>query len=281
MKKLFICLASALIILTMVIPVSAASLTDSSMDMDTHGDWVGKYGADGYYFPGDGVDDADVDKIPSYASLSFLNYNDEEPAKYTWYDQDRSIDEAEARIANAPIIDPATSYRRASCIYDGEGMLITVDVGAESKIVTLYFLDYDENSRDMLLIVTDEDGNELYADELDAFSGGQYFSATVSGKVTYELMLVSGSNTVVSGVFFDPDPNAAVAEVAVVEAPAPEAVPAEDDAPADDISPATTLPVEGATEVQPAPVTSDSVVLIPLVSAVALGVLLGYKKRVR
>ena len=87
---------------------------------------------------------------------------------------------------------------------------------SETKKVSLYVTDFDEGNRESEIYALAADGTtELIPTiEIFAYEEGWYLQFIMSGKVQFDFESVGGPNTVISGVFFDPDPDA------VVEAPA-------------------------------------------------------------
>jgi hypothetical protein len=101
---------------------------------------------------------------------------------------------------------PGQSGRIAACRY---GVTFNVDVGvkgAEAKVVSLYFLDWDSGGQRALSIkLLDPNTCEVYDTRpLCAFNGGVYLRYAVKGHIRFELNKTAGANAVVSGCFEDP-----------------------------------------------------------------------------
>ena len=278
------------IILTVLFIMSAMSLIVSAataelveIDKTTGGNWVGNYGSDGYIII---TDDDSLQSIPSYAKLEYANQNDDFPSFWTWYDSesDEDADEflVEEREHGTLYKTPAKQHRLAACYYSGEFFSVTVDVGSEAKIVTMYMLDYDSVTREANVTAYDESGKKLIEPiEVVDYFKGWYLKFKISGKVQFMFEHGdSGANVVLSGIFFDPDPAAvAAAEAAAAAALAAAAVAAAPveaaPAPAAAVAPAP-APVAAATT---APRTSDGLAVIVFMAfAAASGIIVMRRK---
>jgi hypothetical protein len=267
MKKLATVLS---ILIAAVILTTAAFAGDFIMDTTTRGDWVGKYGSEGYFIPGDTYENSVV-KLPAYATVNVTNmFGEEVTACWAFWDETTG-----AECENDPLaalwIDEAKSARRAACQYDGSALDINIDVGAETKLVSVYINDFDAATaganRVMDVSLLDKDGNELAFTTLEDSVGGIYLTAEVTGSVTFDIVKVDGPNAVYSGIFFDAVPGAAAAET---EAPAVETKP--------DEAVTVAAPVETET-VTTAPQTADVVLLAAVLALVAGGTAISIKKR--
>ena len=253
--------------LTVSVSASSARLADT--DKTTRGDWVGKYGSEGYIVMDE---DESLQSIPAYASVEFIG------DFWTWYDSE-SGDELDEdwRLPTALLKAPGSSERIAACWYGGEFSVI-IDVGSETKLVTLYTADFDEGNRESEIYTLSEDGaTELIpVIELFEFEDGWYLQFVISGKVQFDFESVGGPNAVISGVFFDPDPDAAAAAVE-------EPVPAAEELGAGGGDPAELAPVAAepisAPVPAPAPITADPISLLILGSIIsAAGISIARKK---
>ena len=69
--------------------------------------------------------------------------------------------------------------------------------------VSLYLLDWDNGARVERLEVRDASTNTLLDSRtIGGFTGGQYLSWMIQGHVTINVIYVSGTNAVASGLFF-------------------------------------------------------------------------------
>ena len=206
MKKITTFALSLLLVSAMSVSAFAADITE---DRTTHGDWVGKYGKDGYIIF-NSSEDTFTEKLPDY--VQDFTYSDLYEANATphswWNGSDGSSLEDPAHFNDALWEDESMTSRRAPCIYNGEGLLITIDTGDVTSTVSFYSVDWDDNGRVMLMTVYDADGNEITSKEYGEFYNGVYVTTEITGKATCEFMFLesvntSPSNAVVAGVFFD------------------------------------------------------------------------------
>jgi len=183
-------------LLSMSVYASSARLI--GIDTDTRGDWTGNFGSEGYYIIGG------AENIPPYAQVEFLDAYGDAPGFWVWWDSEIH-DELEYywRIPSALYKESGSSYRVAACYFAGN-MTIVVDIGDETKKVSLYISDFDEGLRDSEISVFDADGNELLASfEAFAYEDGWYLQFVMSGRVYFQLDTLGGPNVAISGIFFD------------------------------------------------------------------------------
>ena len=181
------------------------------IDKTTRGEWVGAYGGEGYIV----LSRDDDYNLPAYASVEFLKIDDSEPPHHVWYQESETDEEDLEEEALENVIrrkpgtlytDPTKTDRAGSCFYDGSSVYVNIDIGGETKYVTLYSLDYDEQSRETAITVYDGNGRIKLVDffELTEFSGGAYVKFKVSGKISIEYEnMTSGQNAVIGAIFFD------------------------------------------------------------------------------
>lgn len=150
-------------------------------DTETHGNWNGKYGKDGYEVIG-----ADS-KIPGYADISY-----DRGHILLWGDA-TDDERALQRFKN----DGDTGSSRIAASLSRYGTVsITLDIGWKYKKVAVYFMGW--NTDHHLPVYVPETNSSF---SVDNYQDGQYLIFKVRGKVT----LVIGDERVsrVSGVFFD------------------------------------------------------------------------------
>jgi len=203
-------------IMTAVISVnvSASESLAQFIDIDktTRGDWVGNYGTEGYVIISGNPAHQD---IPSYADIIFeSDWGGNLPAFWTWWDEDNDglHGDAARRQTGALFKTPEKTSRIAACYFSGGTFLVNVDVGNESKIISLYMHDYDEHSRSALVYVINEDHSDYIIEpiEVEQYTAGWYLRFQITGRVRFTIEDTSsnGMNAVLSGVFLDPaDPN--------------------------------------------------------------------------
>ncbi|MCL2773930.1 MAG: hypothetical protein FWD71_11325 [Oscillospiraceae bacterium] len=206
--------------------VSAAASSASAQlfdtDKTTQGNWVGTYGSDGYIIM---TGDDSLESIPSYAAVTYADSTGSSPvAFWQWWATGTddtttyTSDEITSRQPGTLYTDSTKTSQIAACYYDGTSFTVTVDVGSDTKIVSLYILDYDQQSRESDITAYDGSGKAL-GDPVDAYGydGGWYLKYKVSGTVEFEFDLLGGPNAVLSGIFFDPASSPA-ANIALTEA---------------------------------------------------------------
>lgn len=236
MKKMTRLLIVVFTVILLAVNISAGTAVLKDQDADTHGDWVGKYGSEGYILFKNSEEE-DNNHLPSYVTLEHEALFGDPVSRAVWYDESAGGTPSDNSV-NSLYADDTQTSRIAACIYNAQGMNITIDVGSTPKLVSLYCIDYDLNGRGMTLTVFDENGTELGTQDVVEFDGGKYITAEVTGKVKFELVLFEATNTVVSGIFFDPVAGAATTEPVVSPA-------------------ATTEPEQTEAEVSTDPVTTE------------------------
>jgi YD repeat-containing protein len=190
---------------------AAGSCEFVGKDETTRGEWVGNYGGEGYLV----LSNDDAEQLPAYASIEFLDPNDNPPPHHVWYQEstaeesdlsEEALEDIARRAPGALYTDPSKTDRAASCFYNGDTVYLNIDIGSETKYVTVYSLDWDEQGRETEITVYDGSGKVklVPAMEISEFSGGVYVKFKVSGSVCLEYFnLTSGQNAVIGAVFFD------------------------------------------------------------------------------
>ena len=152
-------------------------------DATTQGNWIGAYGASGYSI---------ASSPPSLPADTRLTLTDAVP--YTW---------ASSTADSRALWTPGGATRAATTWY-GTVCSLDVDLGAGTRRVALYFLDWDVRGRGESVEVRDSTTGALLDTRPAAnFGNGQYLVWTVTGHVTFRVIGTAGPNTVVSGIFFD------------------------------------------------------------------------------
>jgi len=92
---------------------------------------------------------------------------------------------------------------RTAATYYGSAMNVNVNlIDGTAHQVSLYFLDWDGSSPGQTVRVLDAvSGTTLNTQTISGFTGGQYFSWTVKGNVTFNITSSGYSSALVSGVF--------------------------------------------------------------------------------
>jgi hypothetical protein len=267
MKTAKILSLAIILVLIMSIGVVAADTNKLGADKTTKGDWVGKYGADGYFLFADSADGC-TSKLPAYVTeFSYATIGGEDVSYHQWWagtaDDVSGIGEANA-IEDAIWTDETKTSRYIPAIYNGTGLTVTLDVGSANTTVSIYTCDWGNDGRCVTVTLYDGSGNELNTYDLTDFAHGTYVTATVTGKVVFEfayydaINLGSASNAVISAVFFD----GAAAAAEETAAPAAQEPAAETTA---------------ATEPTAAPQTSDNFLFIAAAAVITLAAFCGLK----
>ena len=167
---------------------SAGAATNSAAylgaDVATLGNWKGVYGADGYAVFGDST------SYPSYAQVSASG-----KADYVWAAQSADPRALQRGVA---------AGRIAGCWYGGA---ISIDLNlsdGNNHKVTLYLLDWDSSLRSTRVDVLDGDTQQVLASQnASSFHNGAYLKWDLRGHVIVRVTNTGGSNSVISGLFFD------------------------------------------------------------------------------
>lgn len=290
MKKIITLALSLLLVSAMSVSAFAADLTE---DRTTHGDWVGKYGKDGYIIF-NSSESTFTEKLPDYVQeLTYSDLYEANASTHSWWNgTDGSGLEDPAHFNDALWEDESMTSRRAPCIYNGDGVMINVDTGDVTTTVSFYSLDWDDNGRVILVTMYDADGNEVTSKEIGEFYNGVYLSTEVTGKATFEFTFLESvkttpSNAVVSAVFFDSAASEAEAETAAEAETDPEteaeiAVEPADEIPAEtepETIEAPAAPAETEETQTTAPQTFDVFSVLASVTALCTMGLVALRKR--
>ncbi len=151
----------------------------------TKGNWVSKYGNDGYQIA------MKAGKNPPYGSISVVG-----KADWTWNDPTADI---------RALLYPTGSSRIAACWYSSTNFRVDVNhTDSVAHKISAYFLDWDNAGRVQTVELLDTaSGAVLHSTTVSNFSGGVYLSWDVKGKVSLRVTRVSGPNAVMNGFFFD------------------------------------------------------------------------------
>jgi uncharacterized repeat protein (TIGR01451 family) len=163
---------------------SSSSATFVKLDATTQGNWLGKYGSEGYTVVGDlTLNPAYVTPVPAGQSQ--------------WIWTSSTSDVRALQAASNP------SNRLAATWYASS---FTVDLNiADSNThqLALYSVDWDSAARRQAVDILDGNGNVLNTQNLtSSFNGGVYLVWNVSGHVKIRVTRTGGDNAVLSGLFF-------------------------------------------------------------------------------
>ena len=100
----------------------------------------------------------------------------------------------------------AGSSRIASCWYASTSFTVDVNMtDGQPHALELYFLDWDNGGRSESVTLSDAaTGTVLATETVSSFHSGVYLDWSVSGNILITITKLSGSNAVLSGLFFDP-----------------------------------------------------------------------------
>ena len=206
MKKIFALILAACMVTAAAVTVSADEVFRK--DTATSGDWVGKYGSEGYMLPG-ATADAPVVNLPDDVTISVTDVYGNPAAHWVWWEEADTPECPEEGDPNAAFwTDTTKTVRRAGCFYNSDAVDVTIDVGDATKQIALYLHDFDGKinaPRKGEVILFDENMNELAVTEVVDYVSGVYVIAEVTGQVTFEVVKTGDSaNMAVNGIFVDP-----------------------------------------------------------------------------
>jgi hypothetical protein len=166
-------------------PGSTASF--QGFDTSTQGAWQTKYGSAGYSIAGS------VQQLPANTTFSVTSNNG------IWVWTGSTTDPRALQNPSAP----GTGF--AACWYKNhESFALNIGFSdSNTHQVSLYAVDWDSSARSESVIVLDAaTGKVLDTEELSNFNGGVYLKWNITGSVTINVTVNSGSNGVISGAFF-------------------------------------------------------------------------------
>jgi hypothetical protein len=170
---------------TVALTVPLASVAFVARDTATEGNWIGTYGAEGYDIIGSSA------SIPSYATVTASGESSD-----TWA----------ATTTDPRALQTASSASRiAACWYSATTFTVAVSLtDGQTHNLELYFLDWDSGNRgENVTIANAYTGRVLSTEAVSSFRSGVYLEWAVSGNVLITITKISGSNAVLSGLFFD------------------------------------------------------------------------------
>ena len=164
------------------IPTSMAAFVKT--DTTTQGNWMSSYGADGYNVIGN------ITAYPAYATVTPSGQS-----TFVWASS--TSDVRALQKANS------ASDRIAATWYSSSFMVDVNLTDGKTHQITLYLLDWDNAGRAETISIADAaTSTVLDSRTLSSFSNGEYLVWNVSGHVKITTTLLSGTNTVLSGIFF-------------------------------------------------------------------------------
>ena len=163
-------------------------------DTTTQGNWIGKYGGDGYVIANGSQ------SIPPYATFAVQNQSN-----YTWAANTTDIRALETGNG---------SNRIAATWYSGTSFTFDINLtDGNSHPVALYALDWDNyggGRSEQINVADGASGALLDTRSISSFQNGVYLVWNVTGHVKITVNnLISGNAAAISGVFFGGSPNQA------------------------------------------------------------------------
>jgi hypothetical protein len=164
--------------------VVPATVSFVNADTTTEGNWVGKYGSNGYSIP------VNATNVPSYATFTPQNQQ-----TWTW-----------TSASNDPRVLQSSSGAQApaTCWFSNSSFGFDVNfTDGKSHQFALYALDWDNRGRtETVQIVDANSGATLDTRTLANFNNGTFLVWNISGHVTVTVVATAGPNVVLSGAFF-------------------------------------------------------------------------------
>ena len=174
---------SRLTVTTRAIPASEATFVGE--DEKTQGNWLEKYGKEGYW----GV--AIGDKKPAYA---WMDHN----ASRTWM---KDTTDPRALLTKDGKRNPNFWCWDRVALLD---MTFLFDVGPAPREVSFYFVDWDdEGRREQTVSVWSWDGQLLDQRTVSGFQQSKYLTWKMQGRIKVEVKQKAGKQAVVNGIFMD------------------------------------------------------------------------------
>jgi Bacterial Ig domain len=189
-------------------PMASAQFV-APADTATQGNWVGKYGSDGFWIAND-----PSSAPPVYAAVNFSG-----ATNWTW---NGSTGDTRA-LLTSPTGSPGA--RIASTYFSNTAFTIDLNLNDNQQhAVALYLLDYDDGRSESIQIV-DANNPSLVLDSraLSGFQNGEYLVWKIQGHVRIQITNTGGLNAVVSGIFFSTVPSGGQQQPPAVTVTAPTA----------------------------------------------------------
>ncbi len=173
------------------------------LDTITLGNWENAYGGDGYNFVGG------PSSLPNYAQVTVTGT----PQTFLW--AGGTSDARALQIPNSQNRIAGTWYKSGSFGFN----INMTDQNVHR--VALYALDYDNGGRSERVDVIDTNtGVTLDSRTIGSFVSGQYLVWNLQGNIQIVITQLSGTNAVVSGLFFGRSPLVTTPETLVLSASA-------------------------------------------------------------
>lgn len=165
-------------------PIAASgSVSFQKSDTATLGNWIGVYGADGYNVIGDTA------SYPSYATIT--------PTGYALFN-DGNTTSADA------LQRPLSPTQRIDQVWYGSDVHLDIQLTGGSHLIAIYFWDVGNGGRSQTVRISDPVTNSIYYSRTltGFYAAPLYLQWSMSGHLALDIILNSGSNAVMSGIFF-------------------------------------------------------------------------------
>lgn len=215
---------SAMLVLSVCLLAAGADVRAATIDTTTQGNWIGKYGSEGYilngylaggngtYVPSASTAN-DLASLPSFVTSYSYSSGFQQ---YVW--ETGSSDQRDLQDPRNP-----SGGRNASTSFisnDGNTQQITLNVGTPTNFqLAIYGLDWDNfNGRDATLTVNGESVEFDNTSPPSAYHNGEWAVFDVSAPagslvIDFKGNASANSNSVLSGIMFDPIPEPATLSV--------------------------------------------------------------------
>lgn len=174
-------------------------------DRETKGDWLGKYGKEGYFLCG--YNPKDVAKLPNFIeSINFptfrliVPYPNEQWCKNSHSKAALCSPDSNVKVRKLGV------YRTHKFQNCGQCMVFDIKLKEKRKYkISLYFCDWDKQGRRLTIDTFDGDTLELIAPVkmVEKFGNGVYVTFEYDNSIRFRLNAVTGDNAPLSAIFFD------------------------------------------------------------------------------
>jgi hypothetical protein len=152
-------------------------------DTTTLGNWIGRYGTQGYNVIGS------TSSYPPYATVTVSGASTE------------SSSSTDPRA----LLKPDGSGRVAGDWYARKRFTLDVNLtDGQAHDLALYLVDLQGGRQEQIQLTNATTGAVLDTQTVAAFTGGKYLVWSIAGHVSIRFTRLAGTNAVVSGLFFDP-----------------------------------------------------------------------------
>ena len=160
-------------------------VTPIRQDNSTQGNWIGAYGAQGYYIPGLPA------SLPSYATIT------SSVASSVW---------AYGSVDAEAFEEPGSTARMASGWTSGSSIVLQVNLADnQPHDLALYLLNWKDGGVNELVQVANANTGAILVDQtVSDFAKGVYIQWVVTGNATITISQLSDNGAMASALFLDP-----------------------------------------------------------------------------